>query len=100
MNPKSPNQEPSTDTNAVYEVELGCIESGPTLDSQPPTLLELSLLDQIPLKTRAAAVAGGGAVGTVPNMLALPAPQSTEPKNEFDVVLGQRCLCMNSVEIL
>ena len=74
MNPKSPNQEPSTDLDAIYEVELGCIDSGPTPDSQPPTLLELFLLDQIPLKTRATAMTGGGAAGTTPNVLTLPAP--------------------------
>ena len=100
MNPESPKQEPSTDVDIVYEVELGCIDSGPTPDSQPPNLLELSLLDQIPLKTGAAAMAGGGMAGTAPNVLALPAPQSTEPENKFDVVLGHRCLRVNSVEIL
>ena len=100
MNPESPNQEPSIDVDAVYEVELGCIDSGPTPDSQPPTSLELSFLDQIPLKTGTAAMASGGAAGTAPNVLALPAPQSTEPENKFDIVLGHRRLRVNSVEIL
>ena len=45
-------------------------------------------------------MAGGGMAGTVPNVLALPAPQSIEPENEFDVVLGHKCLRVNSVEIL
>ena len=100
MNPESPNQEPSTDADVVYEVELGCIESSPTSDSQPPTSLELSPLDQIPLKTRATAMAGGDAAGTALEVLALPVPHSTESKNEFDVVLGHRRLHVNSVEIL
>ena len=100
MNPESPNQEPSTDADAVYEVKLGCIDSGPTPDSQPPTSLELSLLDQIPLKTGAAAMDGGGVAGIAPDVFVLPAPQSTKPENEFDVVLGHRRLRVNSVEIL
>ena len=99
-NPQSPNHEPSTDIDAVYEVELGCIDSGPTPESQHPTSLELSLLDQIPLKIGAAAMADGGVAGTAPDVLALPAPQSTKPEKEFDVVLGHRRLRVNSVEIL
>ena len=45
-------------------------------------------------------MAGGGVAGTTPDVLALPAPQSTEPENEFDVVLRHRRLRVNSVEIL
>ena len=45
-------------------------------------------------------MAGGGILGTAPNVLALALPQSTELENEFDVVLGHKGLRVNSMEIL
>ena len=45
-------------------------------------------------------MASGGVAGTAPDVLVFPAPQSTEPENEFDVVLGHKHLRVNSMEIL
>ena len=74
------------------DVQLRCVELIPTSKSQPPSLMEASVLHQNLPSTRIAPMTGGGSTRTDSNVHAMPAPQSqsTTPKNEFDVVLGHR----------